>query len=535
VGADIANLPSQGSEERIGPYKLLARIGEGGMGEGWLAVRVDLPAQRVFLKLIHAKHRVDPEHHADYIRRFHREATIVASLRNQNIVLLLEADPEGRYLAFELIDGVDLDVLLRNHPDHRLPVDLAVYVMCEALKGLAHAHGRTSGGKPRGVVHRDLTPGNILISYAGEVKIADFGVAAVIRDEGEKQTSIVGKPAYQSPEEAQRLAVDGRSDIFALGVTAYRMLTGERPFRGSRLEIARAIAAGRFKPLCEAAPDVPPKLAEVIERMLSPEAADRPQTASEARDAIVATCAPPPLGDQALGLMVERAKPRRTLEMELTAAEPPTDELPTRRRNPTEPLTLPSAVVVAEMSEVSSAAGGVEVARNDHERSRASIAPPHLSRRWLALGIAGLAIAGVSTTLLTQRPHTTDINAAQAAPATQIQPPPEATSPPASAGTVTQPSPLSPEPTLELPAEPTITREQPTPPAAETTKPGTLRVTAIPQAQVFVDGKPKGWTHWERALPPGRYTISIGYDDQERPETRKVVTIKAGKIRRVDY
>jgi serine/threonine-protein kinase len=211
---------------RVGPYVLRTEIGRGGMGSVWLAERADGTMRRtVALKLPHMGWA------PGFVERLARERDIVASLEHPNIARLYDAgvDDIGRpFLALEYVEGVPID---RYCDDHRLGVRGRLGLILQIARAVAHAHTRL-------VVHRDLKPSNILVTGDGEVRLLDFGVAKLLQegegDEGTDLTRLHGRaltPAYASPEQLRGDRAGTESDVYSLGVVAYELLTGERPFQ----------------------------------------------------------------------------------------------------------------------------------------------------------------------------------------------------------------------------------------------------------------------------------------------------------------
>jgi serine/threonine-protein kinase len=203
-----------------------------------------------------------------FVEMFIREARVAATLSHANIVQVFELGRigEGLYIAMEYIDGGDLRAILRAcaRRDEKLPLPVALHIGMEVCRGLECAHG--SGG--RGLVHRDINPANILLSYNGEVKITDFGVAAVPRGQG-SSGSVVGKWQSMAPEQARGGEVDARSDVFSTGVLLYEALTGRPPYPGnSAAEILEQIQAENLAPP-SATPGVPAQLDQPICKALA--------------------------------------------------------------------------------------------------------------------------------------------------------------------------------------------------------------------------------------------------------------------------
>ena len=219
-------VPSQ-----LGQYVLRQQIGRGGMGEVWLAAKEGLGKPCV-VKVLLPKYSQDQ----DYRRRFFREAKILARLRNGRIVPMIDYGEDGGrlYIVMEYIDGVALNTFCRALSDHgeRLPVKVAAYIIGEVFEALRHAHERAPGGQPQGVIHRDVTPGNVLISSEGEVFLTDFGLA---RHEADFSKEVFGTLGYMAPEQALGSACF-QSDLYGAGGLLFFMLTGLAPRRATNIE-----------------------------------------------------------------------------------------------------------------------------------------------------------------------------------------------------------------------------------------------------------------------------------------------------------
>jgi serine/threonine-protein kinase len=270
----------------FGRYLLTGRLGRGGMAEVYLARQVGPGAfsRQVALKLI----RLDIlDEVRSAVRMFLDEAGLAAEISHPNVVHVYDVgDQDGViYIAMEYLRGTSLADLLRQHRRQKeaLPWDLAAALLAQALCGLHAAHElRGPDGQLRGVVHRDVSPSNIMCSPEGLVKVIDFGVA---RAKGRLQESsghgIKGKPAYMAPEQIRRGPVDRRTDVFAAALVLYELCTGVRVFqRDDMLQTLRAVLEGAVPPLHGTCPDAPPALAALVHRALSPDPAVRPQTAA---------------------------------------------------------------------------------------------------------------------------------------------------------------------------------------------------------------------------------------------------------------
>jgi serine/threonine-protein kinase len=235
------------------------------------------------LKRVHGTIYADPQ----FRNMFIDEAHISMSLSHSNIVQILDLGlAGGRYfLVLELVDGWDLGrILQRSHQAGMpLPHELSLYMTAEICRALSYAHGKTHDGKPLGIVHRDVSPHNVLISEQGEVKLTDFGIAKAMNKREHTGTGVVkGKVAFMSPEQALGKAIDARSDLFSVGTMLYLLMTGRRPFEApTDLETLLRVQKADFRPPDKARPDIERALAEIISRAMSLQPDDRYQTADE--------------------------------------------------------------------------------------------------------------------------------------------------------------------------------------------------------------------------------------------------------------
>jgi serine/threonine protein kinase len=268
----------------LGKYKIVRRLSAGGMAEVFLAKQVGIGGfeKPVALKRIQRKLL---ETRQQAIELFLNEAKIAGRLTHPNIVQVLDVgEVQGAlYLAMEYVHGKDLrNVIKKLQQGHIImPLGEACYVVREVAQALHHAYWSTDmTGQRLSVVHRDVSPQNIILSYDGTVKLLDFGVAMSAVTE-HAETMIVGKWLYMSPETTTNGQIDHRSDLFSLGVILYLLCSGHMPFTGREpKEIVRKIRAGQYKPLQEIVP-VPERLAVLVARLLAPNPDDRPQRGQE--------------------------------------------------------------------------------------------------------------------------------------------------------------------------------------------------------------------------------------------------------------
>jgi serine/threonine protein kinase len=268
----------------LGKYKIVRRLSQGGMAEVFLAKQVGIGGfeKLVALKRIQRK-LLETRHLA--IELFLNEAKIAGRLTHPNIVQVLDVgEVQGAlYLAMEFVHGKDLGKIIKKLQQTRTIMALgeACHVIREVAQALHHAYWSTDmTGKQLAVVHRDISPQNIILGYDGTVKLLDFGVAVSAVTE-RAETMVVGKWLYMSPEATANEQVDHRSDLFSLGVILYLLCSGQLPFTGREpREIVKKIRAGQYKPLQEIVA-VPERLAVLVARMLAPHPDDRPQRGQE--------------------------------------------------------------------------------------------------------------------------------------------------------------------------------------------------------------------------------------------------------------
>jgi len=273
-----------------GRYNLLRKIADGGTAEVFLA---HMEGSAGFKRLVVLK-RVRPALWADenFRRGLVDEAHIAMGLHHGNIVQVIDLGVAAQryFLAFELVDGWTLSQILKRAKAANLPMPLSLvlYVMTEVCRGLSYAHSKTENGVPLAIVHRDVSPQNVLVSEQGEVKLTDFGIArARTRSNTSEIGSVKGKPAFMSPEQAAGHALDARSDLFPIGTMIYLMATGELPFTApTALEEMARVVNGKFASPSTLRPDLPKELVALINKTLERKPEKRFQSAEELLHAI---------------------------------------------------------------------------------------------------------------------------------------------------------------------------------------------------------------------------------------------------------
>ncbi|MCK9523521.1 MAG: protein kinase [Proteobacteria bacterium] len=262
----------------FGKYQLLELIGRGGMAEVFKAKSYGVEG---FEKLLVIKRILPMYSHNDaFVEMFINEAKIAVSLNHANVVQIFDLGKAGDayYIAMEYVMGLDLASLLRRSAarEVRMPAELAVYIAAEVAKGLDYAHRRRGADLlPLHIVHRDISPHNILISFEGEVKVTDFGIARArfVADGGQ---GVQGKHFYMAPEQAEAASQDFRVDIFSLGVVLCELLTHANPFQGLTPAAAQTrMRAHDYPMLTSAETGLPRELVDIVLRALAPNPDDR--------------------------------------------------------------------------------------------------------------------------------------------------------------------------------------------------------------------------------------------------------------------
>jgi serine/threonine protein kinase len=476
-----------GGESRdFGPYRLIRRLGVGGMAETFEAARLGEGGfeQRVCLKRVLPAYGDDP----DFVARFQREAKLAAKLRHSNIVGVIDAgEVDGtHYMALELVDGVDLRSLLRSSPDGRLDPETVITIAIDLAHALEHAH--------ESLVHRDVSPSNILLGRSGDAKLADFGIAKALEHaDVTASKSANGKIPYMAPERMRGELVDARADLFSLGVVLFEALAGQRPFDGAHdVETMQRILAGRRLRLEDVAPNVPARLVEVIDSLIAIDREARAPSAAALLDAL-ADLTPAPAVKRALATRIETlcggpgtrlhvSDQQEERDTELTAppkaVAPPLPSKPTPRRRG---WRLPALLAVLAI--------GTAIATYEPPPSRQA----HVATD---AGTGTGADADTGTGADTGTDTGTDTGAGTGT----------------DAGAETAPGPTA-KPTPE------------TPPTASPPSRGWLTVIVEPWGNVWIDGKYFGRAPVKARLRGGRHVVEAGRDI---PSRKQVVRVRPG-------
>jgi eukaryotic-like serine/threonine-protein kinase len=533
-----------------GKYRLERRLGGGGMAEVFEGSSVGAEgfSRKVAIK------RVLPGHsdNTRFAQMFIAEAQISARLVHPNVVSVLDfdRDAEGRlFLVMELVDGKDLDELVATG---RLPVPVVVFIVAEILRGLGFAHDLPTGSGMRGVVHRDVSPHNILLSWEGAVKVTDFGIAKVRAASAATASAFIkGKPAYMSPEQANAQALDGRSDLFAVGIMLWEMLCGRRLFvaEDTRATIA-AVLFGQIPRPRTVRADIPKDLERVTMKMLERDLSARYATAEAALADLMSCADAPRTGREALvAVLAERFPDSAPVRQSIAHA---------RSATPTPlPRTLPGyhAHTVTDTAASVSPAIAMPGLGTVMSATTGTIAPPR--HRWspllvllvtaIASGVVAFVIVSAITSPTAQLPAPTLRD-----PARDIQTPPaladagaairaiDDAAPHAAPSSTPTPADLGIRDARSGTASPDATAAQ-KPGAigmqsthARATRSGQLHVVGVPILTITVDGKLHGDSPRTITLPVGRHRVRLRNAQNHIDELLPAVIIRENETTTID-
>ncbi len=460
------------------PYILVSRLGEGGMAEVYKAIKIGPEGweKPVALKRILPQFADRPE----FLRLLKDEARLHAQLSHPNIVQILDFFRHERsfLIALEYVHGRNLRTVFADARDRGLPLpwQASVFIVSEVLKALDYAHKSQGDSGPLHLVHRDVSPQNVLISYAGLVKLSDFGIARADVAREETGSGVLrGKCRYLAPEQLQKGTIDFRVDLFAAGVLLYELITGKHPFAAeNEFELLKRIERAEFEPSAALNPDVPASVHEAIARALRLNPAERQEDAALFRRELLIALDPAWLsgGSDLLGTWMGALYPDPAERQ-----EPPIEKTPLITQHGT---PLPSEVVPTESLMFGAA------------RSEPS---PSVLRRFsthtlLLWGIAALVLLGGSARLLFFK----------------------------SPAVLQNPS-AQPIPTVAVSPTPAVLSIY-----------GTLDLHASKRSRVFLNGRSLGTVPLTEAqihLAPGNYLISV--KPPKKRSTHKKIHIDAGR------
>ncbi len=366
----------------IGHYEIVSELGRGGMGVVYKGYEPALTRYVAIKELSPAL-----AHDQTLVERFLREARSMASLNDPHIIqiYLIGQDNNQPFFVMEFVDGESLSAIIKR--EGRLQVGDALKILHQSAKGLSVAH-------ERGVIHRDIKPGNLMLNQRGQIKIADFGIALANHDFNSKLTGtgeFVGTPGYLSPEVCLGKSVDQRSDIFALGIVLFEMLTGRTPFSDeSPLKLMLDVVQSQIPDVRELNVDVDVDVAAILSRMLEKEPMDRYQSTDE----LIADLEKHPLIKQGGPLKLKTLPPSGPAATLIGMATPIT---PGVMRAPTPPPNVASAAsaatVAVNANDVTTAQGSTRPGVT--QIAQQAPASSSSSKKWLALAaILGLLVVG---------------------------------------------------------------------------------------------------------------------------------------------
>jgi serine/threonine-protein kinase len=272
------SLQSTQTKPTLGRYEILQELGRGAMGVVYLGNDPSINRHVAIKTLNYAD--IEPDQLDEVKTRFFREAEAAGNLSHPNIVTIYDAgeDHDMAYIAMELLQGTELTAHCRK--ENALPIQRILPIITAVAEALGYAHRQ-------GVVHRDIKPANIILRQADQVKVTDFGIARVISSSKTQTGIIFGTPSYMSPEQAAGKKVDGRSDIFSLGIVFYELLCMTKPFKGDSIAgLMAAISNSDYTPIADIMPETPPCCMDIVDKLLAKFLTKRFQSADRVVEAI---------------------------------------------------------------------------------------------------------------------------------------------------------------------------------------------------------------------------------------------------------
>ena len=472
-----------------------------------------------------------------FAQMFVSEAQISSRLAHPNIVSVLDFDRDAEnrlFLVMELVEGKDLDGLAATGP---LPIPVIIFVITEVLRGLGHAHDLPLSTGMRGIVHRDISPHNVLLSWDGGVKVSDFGIAKA-RNASEATASVFikGKPAYMSPEQANGQPLDGRSDLFAVGVMLWEMLIGRRLFVGedTRATLA-AVLFGQVPRPRQIRADVPKDLERVVMKLLERDLPARYPNAEAAIDDLLACDQAPKNGREALRRVLAERFPEEAPVRGSSLSTPHTPVPYQAHAMGSTPGTGPGASGNMPSASIPMASIGAQ------RSAPTATLQPHGSGVGgkIALGVGGMLVAAVVTFAIVAvtkgRKHDASQAAAgsgSAAPQVAVAAPPPA---PDAAIDAAPPPPPPADAAVSIDAAEPAKKDAPVavPSHAGAEKKGHLSVVAFPVMTVYIDKKRIHDTPVEIDLPAGKHQVRLVNAEQGKDEMVPIV-IEADRTKTID-
>jgi serine/threonine-protein kinase len=379
--------------KQIGRYRILEKLGHGGMGVVYKAFDPQIE-RNVAIKVISTQRVDDPE-----LRdRFFREARAAGLLSHPNIVVVYdlgehEAQP---YIAMEFVDGVTLDAVMRS--GEPFPMSRRIGLMLDVCEGLGYAHDR-------GVIHRDVKPGNIMVSRAGSAKILDFGLARLVSSDLTRSNLMLGTMSYMAPEQLRSEAIDHRIDIFAIGVVMYELFSGRRPFQSdSAASAIYNVLEEEPVPVHECNPHAPPELGPIVGRALAKDREQRYSSMHELAQDLASIPVTPeqdaPVPVSPLPGTASEFEPTMLPHTLLPAASRRTTPTP-RARTPARGTRTPSGRAPGSAPPVPTPHAGPPGAATPSSADGARHRPSALGKgTWLAIAAAVVLVAAVAAGIL---------------------------------------------------------------------------------------------------------------------------------------